>query len=67
MAIPRIPPQNGLPVTTRSFSLKEMVVREWGSEFAAPDHGAYQFSNGRRFDSTDLGQTGFYRQPTGRP
>ena len=50
------------PITTRNFSLKDLVVREWGSEFAAPDHGIYKFSNGRRFDSTDLGQTGIYRK-----
>ena len=64
MALPTIPPELGLPVTTRSFSLNEMVRREWGSEFSAPDHGVYQFSNGRRFDSTDLGQTCIYRKPT---
>jgi len=67
MALPKIPASNGLPVTTRNFSLKEMVVREWGSEFSAPDHGAYQFSNGRRFDSTDLGETGIYRRPRRGP
>lgn len=39
-----------------------MVIRQWGSEFAAPDHRVYNWSNGRSFDSTDLGQTGFYRQ-----
>lgn len=62
MAIP-IPPKLGLPVTTRSFSINEMVRREWGSEFSAPDHRIYQFSNGRGFDSTDMGTTGFYRRP----
>lgn len=62
MAIP-IPQALGLPVTTRNFSVNEMVRREWGSEFSAPDHGIYQFSNGRRFDSTDLGTTGFYKRP----
>ena len=40
-----------------------MVERAWGSEFAAPDHGIYQMSNGRRFDSTDMGTTGIYRPP----
>lgn len=58
-----VPPKLGLPVTTRSFSLNEMVRREWGSEFSAPDHRIYQFSNGRGFDSTDLGTTGFYKRP----
>lgn len=60
---PKIPQSLGAPVTTRNFSLNEMVRRAWGSEFAAPDHGAYEFSNGRRFDSTDLGTTGIYRRP----
>ena len=63
MSAPAIPPQLGRPVTSRQFSWKEMVIRQWGSEYAAPDHGVYQFSNGRRFDSTDLGQTGIYRPP----
>ena len=56
-----IPPSNGRPVTTRSFSLNEMVSRAWGSEFKAPDRGVYTWSNGRKFDSTDMGVTGFYR------
>jgi hypothetical protein len=50
----------GNPVTTRQFSWMEMSIRAWGSEWAAPDHGAYEFSNGRRFDSTDQGFTGLY-------
>jgi hypothetical protein len=49
-------------VTTRNFSLVEMVSRAWGSEFRAPDHGIYEFSNGRRFDSTDIGETGIYKR-----
>lgn len=61
---PRLPASLGLPVTTRQFSLLEMVSRSWGSEFQAPDHGIYQFANGqRRFDSTDMGITGIYRRP----
>lgn len=65
MAGPRLPASLGLPVTTRTFSLLEMVSRAWGSEYSAPDHGIYQFNNGaRRFDSTDLGTTGIYRRPT---
>ena len=57
-----IPPSNGKPVTTRDFSLLEMVSRAWGSEFKAPDHRIYQFGAGQRnFDSTDMGTTGFYR------
>lgn len=47
-------------VTFRNYSLEEMVSRAWGSSFMAPDHRIYVFSNGRAFDSTDRGFTGFY-------
>lgn len=50
----------GYPVTFRNYSLEEMVSRAWGSSFRAPDHGVYQWSNGRKFDSTDIGFTGIY-------
>lgn len=60
MPLPRLPANLGHQVTTRNFSLLEMVAREWGSSFRAPNHGAYVFSNGRRFDSTDMGFTGIY-------
>jgi hypothetical protein len=63
MPLPPLPPQLGKQVTTRQFSWKEMVIRQWGSEYAAPDHRIYNFSNGRSFDSTDLGTTGIYRPP----
>jgi hypothetical protein len=62
MALPPLNPQLGRQVTSRNFSLLEMVERAWGSEWAAPDHGVYQFSGGRRFDSTDMGTTGIYRR-----
>lgn len=58
-----IPPSNGKPVTTRTFSLLEMVSRAWGSEFKAPDRRIYQFSNGVGKDSTDMTNNGFYRHP----
>ena len=61
--LPPLNPALGRQVTSRQFSLLEMVERAWGSEFSAPDHGVYQFSNGRRFDSTDMGTTGIYRRP----
>ena len=60
---PPLNPALGNQVTSRQFSLLEMVERAWGSEFAAPDHGIYEFGNGRRFDSTDMGTTGIYRPP----
>lgn len=59
-----VPLELGLPVTTRQFSWNEMVRRAWGSEFSAPDHRVYEFSNGRGFDSTDRGDTGFYEPPS---
>jgi hypothetical protein len=60
---PRIGPRQGYPVTTRTLNWLEMVSREWGSEWKAPDHAVYQWSNGRRFDSTDTYETGIYRRP----
>lgn len=60
---PHGPPANlGYKVTTSTFNLLDMVTRSWGSEFRAPDHRVYEFSNGRGFDSTDLGTTGIYRK-----
>lgn len=59
-----VPQELGLPVTTRQFSWNEMARRAWGSEFSAPDHRVYEFSNGRGFDSTDRGDTGFYKPPS---
>jgi hypothetical protein len=56
-----LPSSLGQPVSTRQFSLLELVVRAWGSEFNSPDHRVYQFGGVRFFDSTDLGYTGFYR------
>ena len=50
----------GFKVTSRSLDWGEMSRRAWGSEFNAPDHGIYEFSNGRKFDSTDRGFTGLY-------
>lgn len=62
--LPPLNPALGRQVTTRQFSLLEMVERAWGSEFSAPDHRIYQFGNGaRNFDSTDMGTTGIYQRP----
>lgn len=60
MAAPALNPNLGKPVSSRQFSWKDMVIRQWGTEFSAPDHGVYEWSNGRRFDSTDMGNTGIY-------
>jgi hypothetical protein len=60
-----LPASLGRQVTSRQFSLLEMVSREWGSSFRAPDHRIYNFANGlRSFDSTDIGTTGIYEPPT---
>lgn len=61
MAAPPLPASLGHVVTKRDFSLEEMVSREWGSSFRAPDHRIYNFQ-GRGFDSTDIGTTGFYKR-----
>lgn len=61
MTQPTTNPNNlGPKVSWRTISWLDMVTRAWGSEFRAPDHGTYEFSNGRKFDSTDQGNTGFY-------
>jgi hypothetical protein len=57
-----VPPQLGKNVTSRTFSWNEMARRAWGSEFSAPDHAIYRWSNGRSFDSTDMGETGIYEK-----
>ena len=60
-AVVRLPP---FPkVSFRSFSWLEMAERAWGSEYRQPDKGIYAMSDGRRFDSTDMYQTGIYRRP----
>lgn len=50
----------GHKVSTRDLNWLQLVQRAWGAEFTAPDHGIYEFSNGRRWDSTDRGLTGLY-------
>lgn len=50
----------GSPVSARTTSWLDLCIRAWGSEFQAPDHDVYNWSNGRHFDSTDRGLTGVY-------
>jgi len=59
---PRSPANLGYKVTFRTYSLEEMVSREWGPSLRAPDHRIYNWSNGRSFDSTDIGTTGIYKR-----
>ena len=61
MAFPLNP--DSLPVTTSVISWGDMVQRAWGSEYRAPDHNIYVWSNGRGMDSTDSYNTGIYRRP----
>ena len=39
-----------------------MCIRD---RFKAPDHGIYEFSGGRKYDSTDTGNTGIYNPNLG--
>lgn len=50
----------GYKVTTRDYSVLDLVRRYWGAEYNAPDHAVYEFSNGRKFDSTDKALSGIY-------
>lgn len=50
----------GSKVTTQTVSSADLARRYWGSEFNAPDHGAYVFSGNRKFDSTDKSRSGLY-------
>lgn len=52
----------GNSVSTRTISWMDLVTRAWGSEWRAPDHNIYKFSNGRGFDSTDQTDNGFYKK-----
>ena len=51
---------NLVRTTTRSW--KELVLKAWGKDYNKPDV-AYEFSHGRKFDSTDNTEHGFYRSP----
>jgi hypothetical protein len=50
----------GHKVTSRDLNWLDLCTRAWGAEFNAPDHGVYEFSNGRKYDSTDKNLTGIY-------
>ena len=61
MTQPNTNPNNlGAKVTSRAISWLDLVTRSWGSEFRAPDRGVYEFSGGRKYDSTDTNNTGLY-------
>lgn len=54
--------QNNQPVTTRTVNYKDLVVKAAGKDWKKPET-VYQFSNGRKFESTDANETGIYRAP----
>ena len=60
MAIP-IPPQNGNPVTYRSFAFSDEVKRVWGAQWTVPDI-VYEFNGGAKKESTDMTAHGIYRR-----
>jgi hypothetical protein len=46
--------------TVRTVTGLDLAMRAWGSEYHAPDHDIYKFSNGKGYDSTDASQGGPY-------
>lgn len=48
------PNQNEQLVRTRQLSWKELVLKRWGKDWAKPDP-AYEFSNGRKFETPKNG------------
>lgn len=56
-----IPQSNGLPVTTRLFDWRQMVIAEWGEDWNKNDI-CYIFPGGNQKESTDRYTTGIYRR-----
>lgn len=44
---------------TRVIHIGAEIKKQWGAEWSRPDV-AYEFSNGRKFDSTDSSESGIY-------
>ena len=55
----------GAKVVSRLINWQQMAMQAWGSEYNAPDHGVYEFSNGKKYDSTDMSQGGVYQPQFG--
>ena len=49
------------PVTTTRITMLDRVRRIWGKEYDKSDI-VYKFSNGQQYESSDRGQTGFYKK-----
>ena len=47
------------PVTTREIDYAAEVKKQWGKEWNKPEV-VYEFSNGRKFESTDRTASGIY-------
>ena len=57
---------NGIPTdppTQRIIDLKTLVVKAWGDQWLKPE-SVYEFSNGRKFESSDQSTSGIYVPPT---
>ena len=57
----------GAPVVSRNILWLDLATRAWGAEWNAPDRGIYEWSNGRKFDSTDKTTNGIYNPNLGTP
>ncbi len=56
-----MPLENTKPVTTRVLNWGAEVRKAWGDEYQKPDV-AYEWSNGKKHESTDRSESGFYRR-----
>ncbi len=48
-------------VQTREFTMLELAQKYWGKDWNKPEV-VYEFSNGRKFESTDAADSGIYTQ-----
>ena len=56
---------NGIPTdppTMRVIDWKSLVVKAWGDKWLKPET-AYEWSNGRKFESSDQSTSGIYVPP----
>lgn len=49
-------------VTTQTVNYKDLVVKAEGKDYKKPEP-SYEFSNGRKFESTDATESGIYKHP----
>lgn len=54
-------PADTAPTPTSQLDWRSLCQRAEGKDWTKPDV-AYEFSNGRTFDSTDRSDSGIYRQ-----